>query len=216
LKKLLFYDLDGTLVDTREDIACAANHMLRQMNKPELAHDEIAGYVGRGVFHLISGCLKTQDVKTVEKGTKIYRTYYGEHMLDHSKLFPGVLDMLKHFQARAQVVLTNKPNPFSYDLLKALGTAEYFKEVIAGDSVYPKKPDPGAVWAMMEKFGASAADSLFIGDSLVDIETARNAKIAIAVVTHGFSSREELQSASPDLLAGDFGDLLRQMKAKGW
>ena len=216
MKQLILYDLDGTLVDTREDIAQAANHMLRQMGSPELPHDVIAGYVGRGVHHLIGHCLKSEDPKRIEKGIKIYRAYYGEHMLDHSRLFPGVLEMLQYFKAQHQVVLTNKPNPFSYDLLRALGVAAYFAAVIAGDSVYPKKPDPAAVRAMMERFGVAAEAAVFIGDSLIDIETARNAGIGIAVIAHGFGSREELQSASPDLLAADFVELLEKIKEKGW
>jgi phosphoglycolate phosphatase len=216
LKKIIFYDLDGTLVDTREDICLAANHMLRQMGSPQLSHEEIASYVGRGVFHLISHCLKSEDVKRVEKGTKIYRAYYGEHMLDHSRIFPGTLEILEHFKPGVQLVFTNKPNPFSYDLLKALGVVEFFKEVLAGGGDYPKKPDPAGILAMLEKFKVSAEQALFIGDSLVDIETARNAKIDVAVITHGFSDLETLQSASPDMMAADFPDLMRQIKIKGW
>lgn len=216
LPKLLFYDLDGTLVDTREDIARAANHMLSQMGSPELTHDEIASFVGRGVYQLISGCLKSDDPKRVEKGTKIYRDYYSKHMLDHSRLFPGALEMLEQFKDRKQVVLTNKPNPFSRDILKALGVAGYFEDIIAGDSVYPKKPAPDAVFAMNEKFGIAKENGLFIGDSLVDIETARNAGIRIAVITHGFSSREELQSAAPDLVTENFTQLVKEIIQRKW
>lgn len=216
MKQLILYDLDGTLVDTREDIAHAANHMLRQMGSSQLRHQEIASYVGRGVHYLIAHCLKSEDPKPIEKGIQVYRAYYAEHMLDHSRLFPGVLEILQYFQDRKQVVLTNKPNPFSYGLLKALGVADYFAEVIAGDSVYPKKPDPTAVRAIMKKGGVCAEATVFIGDSLMDIETARNAGIGIAVITHGFSGREELQSASPDLLAEDFIELLQEMKERDW
>lgn len=210
--KLLIYDLDGTLVDTREDIALSANHMLSQMGKPLLDHAEISSYVGRGVHHLISGCLKTVDSKQIEKGIKIYRNHYAEHMLDHSQLYPGAKEMLELYRARPQVVLTNKPNPFSRDLLAALGVADYFKEIIAGDSEYPKKPDPGAVYAMMKRFSSAPKETLFVGDSLVDIETAKNAGIAIAVVTHGFSSPGELQSAAPEAIVDSFEELMEWMK----
>lgn len=210
--KLIFYDLDGTLVDTREDIARSANAMLAQMELPRLEHSEIAGYVGRGVHHLISGCLKSSDPKKVEKAIKLYRKHYSEHMLDHSRLYPGVLEMLKHFKHLPQIVFTNKPNPFSADMLKALGVAEYFQEILAGDCEYPKKPDPSAVLAMMKRFSASPDETLFVGDSLVDMETAGNSGVRAAAVTHGFSTREELQSAAPEKIAGDFFELLEWMK----
>lgn len=216
LKKIIFYDLDGTLVDTREDICLAANHMLAQMAAPQLAHEEIAGFVGHGVFHLISGCLKSEDPKRVEKGIKIYRTYYGEHMLDHSCLFPGTREILEYYKQSVQLVFTNKPNPYSYDMLQSLGVGDFFKEVIASGGEYPKKPDPSAIHAMLKRFRGELHEALFIGDSLVDIETARNARIEVAVITHGFSDRKTLQSASPDMIAEDFPDLLRQIKNKGW
>ena len=216
LKKLIFYDLDGTLVDTKEDIARAANFMLQKMGAPPIDVEEIAGYVGLGVFHLIGNCLKTEDAKRIEKGIKIYRTYYGEHMLDHSRLFPGVPEMLEHFKGGTQLVFTNKPNPYSYDMLKALGVVGFFAEVLAGGGDYPKKPDPAGVLAMLEKFKVPAEQALFIGDSRVDIETARKSGIEAAVITHGFSDREALQSASPDMIAEDFVELLQKIKEKGW
>ena len=215
-KQLIIYDLDGTLVDTREDIARAANHMLSQMALPELPAGEIAGYVGRGVFALISNCLKSTDPKKVEKATRIYRDHYAKHMLDHSRVYPGAVETLDYFKDRHQMVLTNKPNPYSFDLLKALGVGDYFFDVVAGDEVYPKKPDPAAVFAMLKKFNLTPEQALFIGDSLVDIETARHAKIEVVVLTHGFSGLNELQSASPEGIAANFPELLDFIKKKAW
>lgn len=213
--KLIIYDLDGTLVDTREDIALSANYMLTQMQAPQLPHDEIARYVGRGVFHLIKNCLKTDDQRQIDKGIKIYRKYYGEHMLDHSKLYPGAKQTLQAFDSRKQVVLTNKPNPFSRELLEALGVAKYFSEIIAGDSNFPKKPDPAAIFAMQQRFDASSSETLFVGDSAVDIETARNAGVPIVVVTHGFSNETELKAARPDGIVKNFHQLTEWMSKKG-
>lgn len=216
MKNLIIYDLDGTLVDTREDIALAANHMLRELKLPELSHSEISGFVGRGVFYLISNCLKSQDLKLVEKGIRLYRDYYAKHMLDHSVLFPGAREILDYYRAQKQIVMTNKPDPFSTNMLKALGVAEYLSQIIAGDTVYPKKPDPQGILAMMEQYKVNAAGVLFIGDSLIDIETARNAGVPIAVLTHGFSDREQLQSQAPELIADSFTELLQILKQKGW
>ena len=216
MKRLIIYDLDGTLVDTREDIACAANHMRAQMGKPPLRVEEVSRFVGRGVYALIQGCLETDDAKAIEKGTKIYRDHYGRHMLDSSRLYPGAREVLDYFKTRAQAVITNKPNPFSFELLKALGVADYFFEIIPGNSEHPKKPDPGAIFHLMKTQKVTLPETLFIGDSLVDIETGRNAGVETAALTHGFGTPDELQSAAPDRLFKDFRELLEEAKKRGW
>jgi phosphoglycolate phosphatase len=216
MKKLIFYDLDGTLVDTRLDIVRSAQHMLAEMNAPQLEPHEIQRYVGRGLYHLVGLCLKTEDMKRIEKGGKIYRQYYSEHMMDNSRLYPDAREILDYFKSRKQAVVTNKPNPFAKDMLAQLGVADYFTDIIAGDSEYPKKPSAAALLAIMKRENTAPADTLFIGDSLVDIETARNAGVEAAVVLHGFNTEDELQSAHPDLMAKDFTDLREKIKLKGW
>ncbi len=195
-------------MDTRKDIAAAANYMLRQFGKPFLEERKISRYVGRGLHHLVKSCLKTEDGREIEKGAALYRAYYSEHMLDHSRLYPGVKEILDYFKNQKQIVLTNKPNPFSQKLLEALGLAPYFAEIIAGNSPYPKKPDPGAILAVIQREKISSEETFFIGDSPVDIETARRAGVQVAVVTHGFGEADELKSARPDLIVKDFNELL--------
>lgn len=216
MKKLIVYDLDGTLVDTREDITRSVQHMLREMGAPELPPAEIQRYVGRGLHHLVASALKSRDQKGVERGAKIYRNFYARHMMDHSRLYEGALDLLKFFEGRKQAVITNKPNPFTQDMLTRLGVAGYFVEILAGDSVYPKKPDPSGLLAILKNEKIAAGDALFIGDSVIDIETARNAGVEIAVVLHGFSGQDELESASPDLISRDFTALKAAIQSKGW
>ncbi len=216
MKRLIIYDLDGTLVDTREDIACAANDMLKKLGGSPLTTAAVAAFVGKGLHALIRGCLKTEDPKKIEQGSKIYRAYYAEHMLDHSKLYPGAVEFLEYFKLRKQAVITNKPNPYSREILEALGIARYFIEIVAGDSDYPKKPDPAAVLSVMKREKVNPSSTLFVGDSAIDIETARNAGISAAVVTHGFSHRDELQSKRPDALVKDFFELLSQARKERW
>lgn len=216
MKKLIFYDLDGTLVDTRKDIAMAANYMREALGLTPIEEKEVERHVGHGLHHLIQGCLGTKDEKMVEKGAKFYRRHYEEHMLDHSRVYPGVVDLLEYFKDRCQAVITNKPNPFSEDLLKALNISAYFKYVMAGNSPYPKKPDPAAIIGVMKETNAISEEVLFIGDSLIDIETARNAGVAVAVLTHGFNDEDTLKSASPDYIFADFPQLLNTAKTKGW
>ncbi|HLD50041.1 MAG TPA: HAD-IA family hydrolase [bacterium] len=216
MKSLIIYDLDGTLVDTREDIARAANHMLEQMGRRRMATEEVCRQVGRGLFALIQGCLETEDPEALSKGAKIYRDYYARHMLDSSRLYPGALEILDYFKDRKQAVITNKPNPFSYELLKALGVADYFFEIIPGNSGHPQKPDPGGILHLIKSRNTGPEETLFVGDSRVDIETGRNAGVETVVLTHGFGTLDELQSASTAGIFNSFHELLQAARKKGW
>ncbi len=216
MKQLIIYDLDGTLVDTRADIAQAVNHMLAVLNAAPLDPPRIERFVGRGLHHLIKSCLRTDDSKQIEKGTNIYREYYAKHMLDHTVLYPGAKEVLEYFKGRFQAVITNKPNPYSRQILEALGVVSYFCEIVAGDTDYPKKPDPTAVLSIMKREKVQAAETLFVGDSLIDIETGRNAGIETVVISHGFESEEALQSANPAAVVSGFHELLSFAKQKGW
>lgn len=216
MKRLIIYDLDGTLVDTREDIARAANHMRSVFGMPPLPSREIEGFVGKGLHHLVQGCLGIRDAARTEKGVRIYRDHYAEHMLDHSRLYPGVREILEHFKSRIQVVLTNKPDPFSTRLLEALGVAGYFFRIIAGNSTHPKKPDPDSLRVLFKETGVWGTDSLLIGDSPIDIEVGRAAGVTTVVLTHGFCPENELKSLSPDFMMRDFSALLETAKCHRW
>lgn len=190
--------------------------MARQFGLAPLSSRAVGNFVGKGLHPLVKSCLRTEDPKQIEKGSKIYRAYYKAHMLDHSALYPGTRAVLDYFKERKQAVVTNKPNPFSREILAALGVAGYFTDIVAGDTDFPKKPDPSAVFSIMKREKIAPAAALFIGDSTIDIETARNAGIEAAVVLHGFSTREELQSAAPDAIAEDFAELVRIAEKKNW
>lgn len=216
MKQLILYDLDGTLVDTLADITCAANHMLRILQASAVSAHEVRGYIGCGVHELVKRCLNTEDPKRIEYGVSVYRAYYARHMLDQSRLYPGAREVLDYFNARRQAVITNKPNPFSREILTALGVADYFFEIIAGDSAYPKKPDPSAARAMVQRAGSRPEETLLIGDSPIDIETGRRAGVATIGVLHGFSDKGELLAAAPDVLVQDFSELLQHAKKEDW
>jgi len=203
-------------VDTRRDIAEAANQMRSQMKMAPLPQEQIIRNVGNGVHELIAGCLQTEDPQRIEAGIKIYRAYYARHMLDHSRLYPGALDLLNRFRDRKQAVITNKPNPYSREILAGLGVAGYFLEIIAGDSEYPKKPNPSALVSLMEKNSVSAERTLFIGDSAVDVQTGRSAKVLTVVIRHGFSDEAEIRDAAPDRVVDDFKQLIELAQSNGW
>lgn len=215
-KRLIIYDLDGTLVDTLEDIFQSANFMLTRMRVPLIAREETKRYVGRGVTELVKSCLKTQDARLLEEGLRIYRAHYGEHLLDHSRLYPDAKAVLERFKDRRQAVITNKPNPYSQRILRALGVADYFVRIIPGNSEYPKKPDPTSILALMNETQSQPEETVFVGDSAIDVETGRNAGVGTVGILHGFSEPNELVSTAPDLLVSDFRELLRVTTDVNW
>jgi phosphoglycolate phosphatase len=216
MKRLLLYDLDGTLVDTLEDLTASANHMLRALGSPTISSQEVRRHVGHGVRELVRRCLKSDESSRIDDGMRVYLAHYAQHRLDHARLYPGAREVLEHFASRRQAVVTNKPNPFSRDILEALGIARYFAEIIAGDSGFPKKPDPGAALALMRAEAVTPGETVLIGDSPIDVETARNAGVGVACLLHGLSDAAELSATSPDVLVKDFAELLALAKAQGW
>ena len=215
-KRLIIYELDGTLVDSLEDLVAAVNVMLGEMGASPLSAREIRRHVGWGLHELVRRCLCTDEARRIERGMTRFRAYYGRHLLDHTQLYPGARDVLDHFRARRQGIVTNKPNPFCRDVLEGLGVSGYFSEVIAGDSGHPKKPDPAGVRALLKSARVDPSESLLVGDSPIDVETGRRARVFTIGVLNGFADEQELQAAAPDAVAHDLGELLAMAKARGW
>ncbi|MDP3921689.1 MAG: HAD hydrolase-like protein [Candidatus Omnitrophota bacterium] len=216
MKRLIVYDLDGTLVDTRADIVSSVNFMLSEMGAKRLETSEVEPFVGKGLHYLVAGCLKTDEKSQVEAGAKIFRKHYGEHMLDHSQLYSGAQEFLDYFKERKQAVITNKPNPFTDQMLAALKISDFLCAQIAGNSSYPQKPDPRALIAVMEIAKASREETLLIGDSAIDRQFGKRAGVDTVLITHGFSGRNELESQAPEVLTDSFHELLDITKRKGW
>ena len=215
-KRLVVYDLDGTLVDTREDIAASANHLRRRMGLKPLPDQLICGYVGLGLKKLVENVLGTEEEHRLEEGMRIYRAFYAEHMLDNTVLYPGAREVLEHFRPRVQAVITNKPNPYSRQILEALGVAGYFVEIVAGDSGYAKKPDPASLRAILERERVAPEEALFVGDSPVDVATGLSAGVMTVAVTHGFSERKELEESGPAALVADLREFLERARREAW
>jgi phosphoglycolate phosphatase len=216
MKRLILYDLDGTLVDSLEDIAQAVNHTLSAFSVAALPSQEIRRYVGRGLRELLASCLNNHDHATVEQASERFLAYYAHHLADHTVLYPGVPRLLEYFTARRQAVITNKPTPHARELLRRLGIDRYFFRVIAADDGFPKKPDPAATLALMTQEGIAPEETLLIGDSPIDVETGRRASVVTAVIAQGFSDPEELAAAAPDLLVHHCDELLEYIRAHHW
>lgn len=212
--KCLFFDLDGTLIDSREDLADAVNFALAEMKLETLPNTMIADFIGEGVFNLIIRSLtaslgKTPDEAAAQRGVEIFRQFYGENCLRKTALYTGVAETLEKLGHFKKAVITNKPRDFSVRILKGLGILRHFDFVAGGDSFPERKPSPLPLLSAIEKLGCSAAESLMIGDSRVDIEAGKNAGIKTCGCVFGFRGREELETAGADFLIENFADLAK-------
>jgi phosphoglycolate phosphatase len=200
---LLIFDLDGTLIDSKQDLANSVNATRIHMGLPAIDSEVAASWVGNGAPVLIRRAMGPEAPEDeVERALAYFLAYYREHMLDHTVLYPGVregLDLLRASGVR-MAVLTNKPVRFSRDLVAGLGVDTHFFRVYGGNSFDQKKPHPIGIDTLREEAGATPAErTLMIGDSSVDIRTARNAGVAACGVTWGLQP-ESLSAEMPDLL----------------
>ena len=209
---LLIYDLDGTLIDSKRDIANAVNWTLGQLGLPPVSNETVYGYVGNGVRPLIAKSVGEESGARVKEALKIFKAYYRKHLLDQTRLFEGVKGVLHHFRGKTQVVLTNKPGVFTLPILKGLKVDHYFSAIIGGEDGFPKKPDPAAIHHLLKTFNCPPAQAVMIGDSRVDIETGKNAGILTCGVTYGFRSENEVRASRPDFLVAEPHEIIPLFK----
>jgi phosphoglycolate phosphatase len=185
---LIVFDLDGTLVDSRLDLAGSANRLLEQFGAGPLPVDQIVGMVGEGARMLVGRVLAAAGVDTdLDVALARFLTIYDEHLVDHTRLYPGVIDALRALEGRAALaVLTNKPGHHSTRLLEALDVRRCFFEVIGGDARWPRKPDPASLQHLIAVSGVPPASAIMVGDSMVDVETARRAEARVCIARYGF------------------------------
>ncbi len=205
---LFIYDLDGTLIDSAEDITHAVNHMLTELKLPNRSKEEVRGFIGEGVQSLIKRSLGEEHQTKAERGFQILKTYYREHLLDHTKLYPDVQQALQHFHAKKQVVVTNKPEDFSTRILEGLRIRSFFQKVIGGDSMHTKKPSPESIFHILKEFSIIPDRAVIVGDSLIDIETGRNAKITTCAVTYGLVDAKIMRTSGADFVIDRFRELV--------
>ena len=206
---LLIFDLDGTLVDSKLDLAQAVNATRSHMGMSPLDNERVYSYVGNGAPVLIRRAMGAQATEPeVQEALEFFLEYYREHYLDYTTLYPGVREALDRLRAagKRMAVLTNKPVRISRAILEGLGVAGHFFQIYGGNSFDLKKPAPVGVAALIKETGIPADRCLMIGDSSVDIQTARNAGVASCGVTYGFQP-ETLADPAPDRLVDRLEEL---------
>jgi phosphoglycolate phosphatase len=209
--RALIFDLDGTLIDSKLDLAISVNATLRHMGRKPLAEETIFGYVGNGAQVLVQRALgEGVTPEEIEKGHAFFLTYYRAHMLDNTVAYPGVREALERLKDRELAVLTNKPVRFSEAILAGLGLAGYFRYVYGGNSFATKKPDPEGVNTLLRHFGATPGEAMMVGDSEVDVRTARNSGTWACGVSYGLGL-EGMRAHPPDLMLDSLAELPRHL-----
>jgi phosphoglycolate phosphatase len=193
------FDLDGTLVDSRADLAGAVNHVLRTVGLRELEPATLYGYVGDGARVLVQRALGPDHQDLLAAGVDAFMAYYGAHLLDATRAYPGIVEALAALAGRgvALSVLTNKPVAMSRAILDGLGLASRFVAVVGGDSLPVRKPDPAGLEHLRARTATPRERMLLVGDSAIDVRTARAGGVAFCGVAWGLAP-EALRAARPE------------------
>jgi len=205
----LVFDLDGTLIDSRRDITTAINRMGGELGLPPIPLETVVTMVGEGARLLVERALGpgfTPD--QVDQALARYLGYYGEVCLDETAAYPGIVEMLEALAPRYPLaLLSNKGEAFSRRILDGLGLSRFFAEILGGDSLPTRKPDPAGLRVLAERLGVPLERMLLVGDTWIDSETAHNAGCAFALVEWGFPRPPKLDGIRADLRVARAGEL---------
>lgn len=216
--RLFLFDLDGTLIDSRKDIARALNSALARMGKTALSITDVMRFVGDGVETLIRRALHEvtgtePDGVQVDIGMTLMIEEYGNHLVDSTCLYPGVRETLAALHPARLGLISNKPEMLSRRILSAFDLLDRFCVVLGGDSLPQRKPDPGPILDAMSRCRALPAETVMVGDSPTDIFAGKAAGVITCGVSGGFRSREELQAAGCDVLIDHFAEITQHFCA---
>lgn len=192
----ILFDLDGTLLDTLDDLANSVNYALRTHHLPERSHTEIRSFLGNGIRNLMLDAVgRGMSDEAFEPVFQTFRTYYVEHCLDKSKPFAGIIDLLKALQQRGitMAVVSNKLHPAVVELNERF-FKEYITSAVGESATVRRKPNPDAVLAALSELGCSKDEAVYVGDSEVDLHTAQNAGMQCMLVLWGFRDEDFLRS----------------------
>jgi len=200
---LMVFDLDGTLASTGEDLVHTVNHTLSVLKLREKSEKEIISFVGDGVNKLMERALGGDNLHYHEKAMKIFTDYYSRHYMDTTQLNPHVEDVLKKFENKTKIVLTNKRRNFAEKIIDELGIKKYFTAIIGIDSMPFCKPDPRVIEHLLDQFKTAKERTLMIGDGINDILAARDSGILSCAYLNGLGDRKALLNLKADYYCED-------------
>jgi len=211
----LLFDLDGTLIDSKADLAGSINLMLADLGRPALDESIVGGFVGDGVRVLVRRCLtathpqhEPPDEELHAKGVALMHSHYANEMFRTTKLYPGVEETLSALADTPKAVVTSKEVRFTRIILDHFNIARHFAAIVGGDTTPARKPDPRPVLEALRLLNARPDEAVMIGDSENDIEAGRRAETRTCGVTFGFRTADQLRLTDPDFLIDDFKQLV--------
>jgi len=195
---LIIFDLDGTLIDSLDDLTEAVNHMLSAFDRPHLVRKQVQKLVGQGARRLVEQALPGAGERDIRKGLDLFLAYNAAHIADQTFLYPGVAETLSLLKERGVIMtlVSNKDASFCRTLLEVLGVAGHFEAVYGADSFPARKPSPEPLLHVMRQFKRDAAETVMVGDSINDIAAGKAAGIRTIACTYGYGEQEALQDAN--------------------
>lgn len=197
---LIIFDLDGTLVDSRKDIANAVNFTLKEVGLREKAITEISSYIGMGVGDLIKKSLGGKQDTLFKRALSTFEEYYRRHSTDNSVLYPHVKEILEHFKHKKKIIITNRNYEFAAIALRATGIYDYFEDIIGGDVLGCMKPSACPLDSVIHRLEIDKARTIIVGDMDIDILAGKRAGINTCAVTYGIGRKEDILKANPDYI----------------
>jgi len=206
--KGILFDLDGTLIDSKQDIAKSVNETLIHLGLDEIHTDKIFSFIGNGVsglmYKAIRHVLQDEPSRLLDAGISLFQDKYKKHLLEATCCYPGVIDFLHNSDEFRKGIITNKPKALTTEILDGLGIQNFFDIVIGGDEVVNKKPNPEGILRALKEFKLNPQTVLMVGDSYTDIEGGDNASILTCFVTYGYGDINEIQ---PHYTINQFSDI---------
>jgi phosphoglycolate phosphatase len=204
---LLIFDLDGTLIESKWDIATAVNLTLRDLGLPVREQEEIFSFVGDGIKHLLRLSVGEENQSRYEDALRVFRGHYLAHCLDRTQFYPGIDHVLVHYAHKHKAVATNKSLEYTTRILDGLG-AHHFTYIVGGDNGYGLKPEPGMLLKILDELKVERDRAVLIGDSTNDINGGHNAGIKVCAVGYGMGNREKMAACNPDWFIEQPEDLI--------
>lgn len=196
--RAVLFDLDGTLVDSLEDLTDAVNHIRDAFSHPPLTADAVRRKVGKGARHLVQHVLPDASNAEVDHALVLFLEFNRQHIADKSRLYPGILEAIQELAARniRMAIITNKNEDLSTLILQILGIRGFFESICGGDTYPERKPSPLPLLNVADKLGIAPNECVMVGDSINDMQAGQQANIASIGCTWGYGSREELAGAT--------------------
>lgn len=198
--KLVIFDLDGTLVDSKYDLTDAVNYTRKHYGFSPLSVDKVASYLGSGITALVKSVLSGLKDENFDLAVKIFKDNYAKHLTDKTLPYNDIPETLSNIPQK-KVLLSNKDEKFSKHILETLNLSQFFNEIYGGDSFKEKKPNPLPIYEIMKKFSLNKENIVMVGDGANDIMVGKNAGIKTIGVLYGYSSQEQLINLAPDYIA---------------